>query len=351
LPPAYAGYRQLVKALADYRAIAARGGWPVLPEGPAVKPGASDPRIPALRARLQAEDPAAPVGPAVATAADVLAPATADALKTFQARHGLETNGQLDKPTLAALNQPVGQRILQIEANMERWRWLPSQMPADRVQVNIAAAVLTYFRADQPVLSMRTASGKPGDHTPMLESRITSIVFNPPWNVPESIAMKELYPKERAHPGYFAREDIHVIKTATGVRLQQAAGPKSSLGQVKFDFDNRYGVYLHDTPSRGAFARRGRMVSHGCVRLEKPRDLAAQLLGADGTGTWTPETIQAAIDTTETKRIPVTKPAAVLILYWTAFVGPDGAVNFRADPYDWDHALLQRLGLIKSSNA
>ncbi len=342
LPPAYAGYRQLVKALADYRAIAAKGGWQTLAAGPTVKPGGADDRIPALRARLAVEDAAAPRAPPTGAMPQGLDDPTVAALKAFQVRHGLEANGTLDKPTLAALNAPVGQRVLQIIANMERWRWLPDSLAPDRVQVNIAAAVLTLYKADQPVLSMRTASGKPDDHTPMLESEIKSIVFNPPWNIPASIAKKEIYPKERADPGYFAREDIHVIKTADGERLQQAAGPKSSLGLVKFDFDNRFGVYLHDTPSRGAFARRGRMVSHGCVRLEKPRDLARLLL--EGDGGWNQDLITSTIQAGETKRVALAKPVEVLIFYWTAFAGADGAMNFRNDPYNWDHELLQRLG-------
>ncbi len=346
LPPGYAGYRQLVKGLADYRAIAAKGGWRTLASGATVKPGGVDDRIPALRVRLAAEDPAAPPAPAPPTAPNVLDDPTDKALKAFQARHGLEANGALDKPTLTALNQPVGQRVLQIMANMERWRWLPETLPADRVQVNIAASVLTLYKADRPVLSMRTASGKPDDHTPMLESQIKSIVFNPPWNVPESIAKKELYPKERADPGYFAREDIHIIKTADGQRLQQAAGPKSSLGLVKFDFDNRYGVYLHDTPSRGAFARRGRMVSHGCVRLEKPQDLAAMLL--EGDGGWDKASISSTIAAGDTKRVPLAKPVEVLLFYWTAFAGPDGAMNFTNDPYNWDHELLQKTAGVKA---
>jgi len=347
LPPAYAGYQQLVKALADYRAIAAKGGWQSLAGGKAMKPGATDSRAPALRARLAAEGIAAP--PPAAGDPNLYDPATVEALKTFQARHGLMPDGEVGKPTLAALNAPVAQRILQITANMERWRWLPTSLPVDRVQVNIAAAVLTLYKDDKPALSMKTATGKPDDHTPMLQSKITSIVFNPPWNVPDSIAKKELYPKERRDPGYFEREDIHVIKTADGERLQQAAGLKSSLGQIKFDFDNRYGVYLHDTPSRGAFAKQGRLVSHGCVRLEKPQELAQMLL--DGDGAWNADLIKTTIDAADTKRVPLGKPISVLIFYWTAFAGADGAMNFGADPYNWDHELLHRMAGENYSNA
>jgi murein L,D-transpeptidase YcbB/YkuD len=339
LPPPYAGYQQLVKGLAQYRALAAQGGWAKLAGGKPLRPGEVDARVPALRARLIVEDASLQLPPPQDS--NLYDPVTVQALKSFQAHHGLIADGEVGKPTLAALNTPVGQRVLQIIANMERWRWLPTSLPADRVQVNIAAAVLTLYKADAPALSMRTAAGRPGDHTPMLQSKVQSIVFNPPWNVPDSIAKKELYPKERAHPGYFDEEDIHVIKTADGERLQQAAGPKSALGLVKFDFDNRYGVYMHDTPSRGAFAKQGRLVSHGCVRLEKPQELAQQLL--DGDGGWNADLIQSTIAANDTKRVPVSKPVAVMFLYWTAFAGADGAMNFGTDPYGWDHELLQKI--------
>jgi murein L,D-transpeptidase YcbB/YkuD len=263
-------------------------------------------------------------------------------LERAQKRFGLEPNGTLGKQTLAALNTPVSERVGQIIANMERWRWLPAELPADRIQVNIAAAVLTVFHNDTPTLSMRAVTGRPDDETPMLQSTIHSVVFNPPWNVPSTIATKELWPKERAHPGYFARNDFIVIKNPDGgTRLQQKAGDKAALGHVKFDFANRYGVYLHDTPTHGTFGHYARMVSHGCVRLEHPVVLAKSVL--DGDAKWTPDAIDEAIDQGDTVRAQLPKPISVFLLYWTAYVGPDGAANFRGDPYDWDHALMQRI--------
>ena len=347
LPPVYDGYRQLAKFLAAYRDVAARGGWKTLPDGRVLKPGMRDPRVPALRARLTIEDASVP---AAAPSVDVMDPPMVEALKVFQRRHGLKDDGELGKPTLAALNAPVGQRIQQIMANMERWRWLPEQLPANRVQVNIAAAMTTLVKDGKTVLTMKAAPGRPDDHTPMLQSQITAVVLNPPWNIPKSIADKEIYAKERAHPGYMEREDIHVIKTADGgERLQQSAGPKSSLGQVKFDFDNPYGVYLHDTPARAAFDRPGRMVSHGCVRLEKPRDLAALLL--QGAGDWAPQTIDAAIAGGDTQRVALAQPFPVMLFYWTAFVGSDGGLNFTKDPYNWDQELMEKITGQKYSNA
>jgi murein L,D-transpeptidase YcbB/YkuD len=364
LPPPYVGYQQLMAGLKTYRQIAAKGGWPRIASGPDMRLGLDDDRVPALKTRLAIEDPQAakvfaqrasnpPVADPTDANSDSAASATppgpdpllydADvdqAVRAFQARHGIDTTGVVGKGTLAALNVTAQARVQQIKANMERWRWAPTTMPADRVQVNIAAAVMTLFRDDQPVLSMRAIAGRLTDHTPMLQSVIRSIVFNPPWNVPASIAAKEIWPKERAHPGYFAREDFRVIKTADGVRLQQRAGPKSALGQVKFDFDNRFGVYLHDTPSHLAFSQQSRLASHGCVRLDRPRALAVMLLNDPA---WTDASISNLIDSGETRRIMLKQPTAVMIFYWTAFAGPDGVMNFRPDSYGWDNELLQRI--------
>ena len=208
--------------------------------------------------------------------------------------------------------------------------------------MNSGAAIVTLFRDDVPVLSMKAVSGRPGDETPMLFSKIHSIVLNPPWNVPSSIANKELYPKGSA---YLRRNGFVVIHTDDGgTRLQQKAGAKSALGRYKFDFENPYGVYLHDTPTQSTFARFTRQASHGCVRLEKPKQLAEMLLAADPY--WTPEAIAAQIEKGKTLRVRLPQQVPVFIFYWTAFASPDGSMNFRSDPYNWDRLLLQRIGVL-----
>lgn len=341
LPPPYAGYQSLKGALATYRAIAANGGWDAIDDGPDLKLGDKDPRVGELRDRLAIEDPAFAAVPKPKLV-NLFDQPLATALARAQKRYGLNPTGQLGKQTQAALNRPVEDRIAQILANMERWRWLPPTLPADRIQVNIAAAVLTLFRADQPVLSMRAVTGRPDDQTPMLSSQIQSIVLNPPWNVPADIAAKEILPKEHAHPGYMKRNDFIVISTSDGgTRIQQKAGEKAALGKVKFDFANRYGVYLHDTPTKTTFSRFSRQASHGCVRLERAQILANALLAGDLV--WTPDKVQQTLDSKKTVRAPLATPIAVYLMYWTAFVGPDGIAEFRADPYDWDPALMQRI--------
>ena len=342
LPPRYSGYYALKRGLVRYREIAGAGGWKTIIEGPPMGLGSKDPRVPALRARLAAEDPQL-----VATGAATFDQPLQEAVQRAQRRYGLKPDGVVGNGTLAYLNQPIGQRVLQIIANMERWRWLPPTMPATRVQVNSGAAIVTLFRDDKPVLSMKAVSGKPGDETPMLSSAIHSVVINPPWNVPTGIAQRELWPKERASPGYLARNNYRIIPVEGGQpRLQQASGDSSALGRFKFDFDNPYAVYLHDTPSKGGFDLYARQASHGCVRIEKPRALAEALL--EGDAAWTPEAIDTQLEGDKTVRARLTAQVPVFILYWTAFAGADGQMHFRSDPYNWDRELLQRVGVLAS---
>ncbi len=343
LPPRYQGYAALRKSLATYRAAAAKGGWEAVPGSDTpFTVGASDPRVPALRRRLAAEDATVQ---ADADPPEAFDPALQQAVQRFQLRYGLRADGMVGAPTLEALNVPVGGRILQIEANMERWRWLPRELPATRIQVNIAAAVLAVYRQGEPVLAMKAVAGRPEDQTPMLQSAISSIVLNPPWHVPDSIAKKEIWPKAHADKGYLTRNQYHVIDG----RLVQKAGPKSALGRFKFDFANSFGVYLHDTPAQAGFGRASRLASHGCVRLEQPKALANLLL--DDNGAWPPHRIDAAITGDETQRVALSQTIPVYILYWTVFVDNAGQTQFRSDAYDWDQKLMDLLGAARSRDS
>jgi L,D-transpeptidase YcbB len=320
LTPPYAGYASLRKGLAAYEAIAAAGGWPTLSAK-----SASD----LVRARLMLDDKNVTTTEPLATA-----------IQRAQRRYGLNPTGALDPRTLAALNVPVAERIGAIMANMERWRWLPKDLPVNRVQVNIAAAVLTVFEGDAPVASMRAVTGSPGgNETPMLSSSIHSIVINPPWNVPSSIAKRELWPKGRAT---LLAQGYKIVGTPeTGERIVQPAGPKSALGRLKFDFDNPFAVYLHDTPLRTKFSSFDRLASHGCVRLEKPVPLATMML--EKNPLWAGPAVQAAIDTGKTQRVALPQRVAVYLLYWTAFASANGTMNFRDDPYKWDKLLATKI--------
>jgi len=336
LPPPYEGYQALRNALARYRDMASRHGWKSVPDGPPLSVGASNPRVAALRLRLAVEDPTAPTGDDDPETFDQ---PLVEAVIKFQKRYGQVADGVVGPPTLQALNEPVGQRVLQIEANMERWRWMPRTLPPSRIQVNTAAAVMAVYEDNRPVLAMKAVSGRPDDATPMLHSIVESIVLNPAWHVPAGIAQKELFPKERNNPGYFARNDFVVSRDENGgVHLVQKAGPKSALGHFKFDFSNPFGVYLHDTPAHAGFARTSRLASHGCVRLEQPEALADLLL--QGLDDWPPDRVHEIVQGDETLRVRLPRPIPVFILYWTAFGDGSGGVQFRNDGYDWDRRLL-----------
>ncbi len=342
LPPPFDRYRGLQTALVQYRAIADKGGWGEVEEGSALSLGSSGSRVKALRERLATEDAQSTLDSGGSTFdADL-----ETAVKQFQHNVGLDPSGVVDKKTLAALNIPVESRIQQIQANMERWRWVPRIWPATRIEANIAAQEMDAFEDNGLALEMRAAPGRPDDQTPMLSSQVESVVFNPPWNVPSSIAAKELWPKEHAHPGYLESHGYRLISTGDdgGVRIQQKSGPKSALGLIKFDFPNNYAVYLHDTPSHAAFGRSSRTVSHGCVRLQRPRELADLLFKDDPD--WTTDRIDHVIADGKTIRAPLDKPVPIFLMYWTAFLDVKGRVNFRDDVYGWDSDLM---GLIAAS--
>lgn len=334
--PPYAGYDGLRRGLATYTAIKAAGGWPTIPAGPAMGQGSSGARVATLRQRLAIEDNS------VSPNGNSYGPDLVAAVQAAQRRYGMNPTGVADAQLLASLNVPVDGRIAAIMANMERWRWMPRTLPTHRIQVNIAAAVLTVFEGDKPIFSMRSVTGSPDNQTPMLQSRIHSIVLNPPWNVPASIASKELWPKERAHPGALRAMGYQIITGADGSkRIVQPAGPDASLGYLKFDFDNPFAVYLHDTPHRARFASFDRLASHGCVRLEKPVQLAELVLKDDPK--WQPAAIRAAIDTGKTQRVMLPQQVAVYLLYWSAFASANGQINFREDPYGWDKILAAKI--------
>ena len=318
LSPRYAGYEGLRLGLAKYEQIRDAGGWKTL----SAKSSAAE-----IRQRLRIEDGSV-------TANEPLAAA----IQRAQRRYGLEPTGALGARTLAALNVPVGDRIAAVMANMERWRWLPPELAVDRVQVNIAAAVLTVFEGDRPISSMRAVTGGPSNETPMLVSNIHSIVVNPPWNVPTSIATRELWPKGRAA---LRAQGYTIVTMPDGSeRIVQPAGPKSALGRLKFDFDNPFAVYLHDTPSRAKFQSYDRLASHGCIRLEKPVPLAERMVRDDPA---LAGQVQTLIDSGKTQRIKLPKQVAVYLLYWTAFASGNGTMNFRDDPYGWDKLLAAKI--------
>ena len=341
LPPRAPAYERLKAALLTYRAIAEAGGWESLPADTRLRPTRKSPLVLTLKRRLSLEGDLA-----LDDGAPVYDEAVRAAVLRFQERNGLRADGKLDGKTLARLNVSAAERVAQISLNMERWRVDGRDVAATRVEVNVPDATAVLFRENAPVLKMNAVVGAPGHDTPTLTSTINTIVLNPPWNIPRSIIQNEIKPILKRNPNYLTENRMYW----SGDQLIQEPGPHNALGRIKFEFPNRYSVYLHDTPARRLFTDPERAQSHGCVRLERPLDLAEVLLQADPA--WSREAIEEAIREGGTIRIPVPEPTAVVISYRTVFVEEDGLVQFRPDIYGLDTqltlALSQKVAALKT---
>jgi murein L,D-transpeptidase YcbB/YkuD len=332
LAPAELGYRRLQDALAGYRRVAAGGGWRHVPDTAKLKRDDRGAAVAALRRRLAAEG---------FLAADALAggfdAAVEAAVRRFQAQHGIAADGAVGPDTFRALNVPAAARVEQIRANLERWRELPRNWPKTRIEVNVPAATLTVIEGGEARLVMRAIVGAEDHPTPVMRAHMSAVLFNPAWTIPASIVKNEILPKAKHDPKYLERN--HYVYR--GAALQQLPGAGNALGRVKFEMPNVYDVYLHDTPSRPLFKRLSRSLSHGCVRLENPRELALYLLS--GRAGWAEEDIDRVIAAGQTERVPLSRSLPVYLLYWTAFVAADGAVEFRDDVYARDLRLVTAL--------
>lgn len=339
LAPRTDAYLQLRAAMSTYRTIAEAGGWEPMPAELATKKGRAA-NVRALRRRLAMEgDLASDDG------SEKWDDELQGALERFQLRNGMHA-GKLDAKTVKRLNISASQRVAQIAVNLERLRLYNHDAARTRIEVNAPTATAVLYRDGAPHLSMNAVVGKPGHDTPTLTSTITTIILNPTWTVPQSIIRNEIKPALKRNKNYLVKHRMYWA----GDQLVQEPGPHNALGRVKFDFPNRYSVYLHDTPSRRAFMDAERAQSHGCVRLEKPIDLAVELLRGDPK--WNREKIEQTIRDGATRRIPLIDPMPVVITYQTAYVAEDGLVNFRPDIYGLDTqltlALAQRATALRS---
>src|SRR5262245_28953199 len=325
-------YRELKLGLAQLRATAAAGGWKSVADGPALKAGDSGPRVSELRARLVERGDL----PASAAAGDLFDADLTAGVKRFQERHGLTPDGVYGQNVIRELNVPLATRIQQLRLAMERLRWLPPTSSGRRVAVNLADFKAYVFDGDTITFETRAVVGKQFHETPMFTSMMTYVVINPYWNVPASITRSEILPKIKADPDYLAKNHMEMEDNT----VRQLPGPWNSLGRFKFMFPNPHNVYLHDTPARTLFAQPDRAFSHGCVRLEKPAELAALLLGDQG---WTAHRIQATINAGQQTVVSLRTPIPVTISYATAFRTPDGLLHYRRDVYGRDRKLLAAL--------
>jgi murein L,D-transpeptidase YcbB/YkuD len=355
--PASRRYTELRTALAKYRALAAKGGWSMVRLGDTLRPGMTDPRVPAIRARLSLTDGAS--AEVAATGAQVYDNALVEAVKHFQARQGLDVDGAIGSTTIVAMNIPVQERINSIVLAMERLRWMPEDLGQQYLIVNIAGFELHRINAGDVEERMAVVVGKPYHRTPVFSDRIRFIEFNPYWNVPPNIAINEELPALRRNPAGLAAQGFEVVRgdqvidlrsvdwSSFGAghfpyQLRQRPGANNALGRVKFMFPNPHNVYLHDSPAHSLFGRSVRAFSHGCIRLSKPLELAEQVLRVGGVKGWTKDRINEVVASAKTTVVNLRQPLPVHITYLTAWAD-GGIANFRQDIYGHDAKLLAAL--------
>lgn len=396
LAPRHPEYGRLRQMLHRYRGIAAAGTLQPIPADLALTAGGSNPRLAALRnnllvlgdlqeqsrgdanvfredlaaadadfkARHAAQPDQAPAD-AQGRAMDTFDANLREAVRRFEARHGLDPDGIPDPSMIAAMNVPPQARVRQLALNLERWRWLPTDLGAPHVFVNIASYRLQVRDAQDAVaLKMRVIVGKATNRTPVFSDTMTVVVFSPYWNIPQSIEAKEMWPSIIRDPGYLARKEIEVVRVIDGktqvvdpasidweqaqnagdIQLRQRPGEANALGFVKFLFPNRFNVYLHDTPTDNLFDKLTRDFSHGCVRLETPTQLAAYVLRDQPE--WTTARIDAAMHAGTEQHVALKHPIPVHLVYLTAQVDEDGVPQFFEDVYGYD---LRQEQLMKSA--
>jgi L,D-transpeptidase YcbB len=361
LCPQHEDYRRLYEIYNRYRLLLEQGvKWPLVDNGPKMQLGDRHDRVAMLRARL-ADDPEFSPG-FLAGETNLFDTNLKMAVIDFQSRHGLDMDGVVGPATLAALNTSLEEKVERIRLNLERWRWLPENLGVRRIQVNIADFNLKVVEHEQSVLEMKVIAGRDYRQTPVFSDKISYIVLNPSWYIPQSIAVKDKLPLIKKKPGYLAQQKIRVFSgwkadskeidpshinwsrvTASNFyyRLRQDPGPNNALGRIKFMFPNRFNVYLHDTPSRELFNKTSRTFSSGCIRIQHAEELALYLLKDNPQ--WNHERLRKALDTMKEQSIRLPSSIPVHLLYLTVFVDKDGVVQFRNDIYGRDAQLSRVL--------
>ncbi len=334
-------FQALRAKLAEIRA-AETARPPVVPAGKSLKLGVTDARVAILRERLKVTDPTSDPN-AFDETVDV-------AVKAFQEQAGLKPDGIVGPGTLGVLNAAADDHVATIIANMERWRWMPEELGSFYVRVNVPNFNLDIYRNDKVVYTTRIVVGQVDKQTPIFSHEIEHVIVNPTWNVPSSIAVKEMLPKIRSNPGalggyqVFANFDgrFRAVDPAQvdwntvdmrRIQIKQPPGERNALGSIKFMFPNPYAVYLHDTPSKSFFERDYRALSHGCMRVMNPWDFADALLKQD------PKVSAAALKKLvggRETRVNLTKTIPVHITYFTAWVDENGKLVVRPDVYGHD---------------
>jgi murein L,D-transpeptidase YcbB/YkuD len=338
--------RRIADAMLSYSAIEVRGGWPTLPADAKLAPGASGPVVVLLRRRLEMTDDL----PSAHAAGEVYDEHVAEGVRRFQARHGLEQTGLVGPKTLAALNVPVGKRLHQLAASLDRLSGMDLVFGQRYVVVNLPAAFAEAVVGDKVVRRHVVQVGRPDRPSPQLTTFITTVNLNPTWTVPLGILKKDVIPKMRKDPGYAARMHMRVLDgagnevdphaidwnsdRAPNFTIRQDSGTWNALGSVRIDMPNPHSVYMHDTNHREFFSEDYRFQSSGCTRVENPRDLAAWVL--EETPGWSRREIDAGIAKGQKIDIKVSRKIPVAWVYLTGWATRDGTIHFRDDIYGHD---------------
>jgi L,D-transpeptidase YcbB len=368
IEPPYAGYRRTKAALQQYLDLAKDGEGERLPKlAKTIRPGDPFSGLQVLEQRLRRLGDLATNAP-IDPSADHYEGLAVRAVEQFQRRHGLNADGTIDAATYNQLKVPLKYRVKQLQLTLERWRWIPVDLPSRLIAVNIPESVLRAYDDHHPSLSMRVIVGKAfhDRQTPVFQDSMEYLIFRPYWNVPAKIVREELIPSIKKNSAFLGAHHFEVVdlqgrpvlqqSVSTAMlqdlrdgklRVRQKPGPDNSLGLIKFVFPNYYDVYLHGTPEQQLFSRARRDFSHGCIRVEDPEALAEWVLKKDQS--WDRSRIESAVNGNTTISVTLSQPIPVLILYGTAFVEENGKVLFFQDIYGFDSRLEQALSRRSSS--
>jgi len=357
LRPGFYAYRNMLEGMDKYTKIREQGGWESVELKETLTPGQSNAVVPYLWKRLAAEGYIDQMPDSITEQYDEV---LMEAVKHFQDNHGLNSDGNIGKNTVLALNESVDALINKLKVNLERSRWLLNETEKERILlVNIAKYQAILVENDSILYRTNVMVGKEQHQTPLFREEMKHVVFNPTWTVPRSIATREMIPKLKRDPNYLRRNNMVALNSKGEIlddsnidwskysanhfpfTIRQEPGPHNALGKVKFLFPNKYSIYLHDTPSKYLFAKEMRAFSHGCIRVENPLNLAEEIL--DDPDKWNQESIQRILKTKKQTWVPLEKPIDVLLFYWTAGPNNNGELFFINDVYKRDDKLLWAL--------